>query len=70
MAEAKSLAITSANLKRILYNQKLTQRDLAALTGRGAVDTSYFATEISNANRYISLAQTIFTNEGYEEWLI
>ncbi|MBN6049597.1 helix-turn-helix transcriptional regulator [Lactobacillus helveticus] len=27
------IAITSANLKRILYSQKVTQRDLAALTG-------------------------------------
>ena len=27
------VAITSANLRRLLYNQKLTQRDLAALTG-------------------------------------
>lgn len=27
------IAITSANLKKILYNQKLTQRDLAMLTG-------------------------------------
>lgn len=55
------IAITSANLKRILYNQKLTQRDLAALTGISipSINRYYLGNGAIPQNNLVKIAKAL-----------
>lgn len=55
------IAITSANLKRILYNQKLTQRDLAMLTGISipSINRYYLGNGAIPQNNLVKIAKAL-----------
>ncbi|MCT7690188.1 MAG: transcriptional regulator [Lactobacillus crispatus] len=55
------IAITSANLKRILYSQKVTQRDLAALTGISipSINRYYLGNGAIPQNNLVKIAKAL-----------
>ena len=55
------IAITSANLKKILYNQKLTQRDLAMLTGISipSINRYYLGNGAIPQNNLVKIAKAL-----------
>ena len=58
------IAITSANLKRLLFNQKLTQRELSALTGIPipSINRYYLGNGAIPQNNLIKIAKALHVN--------